>query len=66
MLALLMIVGAFVYDLIFAGLPYPDPTPAMAARYALHSQIASIGYMVGLLVLLATIVIRVTRLWRQR
>jgi hypothetical protein len=47
-LALLMIAGAFVYDMIFAGLPCPDPTPAMAASYTLHSQIASVGYMVGL------------------
>jgi hypothetical protein len=65
-LALLMIVGAFVYDLIFAGLPYSDPTPAMAASYALHSEIASVGYVIGLLVLLATIVIHATSLWRQR
>jgi len=65
-LALLMIVGAFVYDLSFAGLPYPDPTPVMAASYALDAQIASVGYVLGLLVLLATIVIHATRLWRQR
>jgi len=31
----------FVYDVLFAGIPYQDPTPAMVARYNFHSQIAS-------------------------
>jgi len=31
----------FVYDVLFAGIPYQDPTPAMLAIYNFHAQIAS-------------------------
>jgi hypothetical protein len=31
----------FVYDVLFAGIPYQDPTPMLVARYEFHSQIAS-------------------------
>jgi hypothetical protein len=37
----------FFYDVIFAGIPYQDPTPEMAANYARHSGIASIFYWTG-------------------
>lgn len=39
---LFLLFGGFVYDVIFAGIPYQDPTPEMSARYAYHQQIASI------------------------
>ena len=32
----------FVYDVLFAGIPYQDPTPALQASYDFHSRIASI------------------------
>lgn len=38
---LLLLVGGFIYDVMFAGIPYQDPTPEMSVRYALHSGIAS-------------------------
>jgi len=31
----------FVYDVLYAGIPYQDPTPALQARYDFHSRIAS-------------------------
>lgn len=37
-----VIFAGFVYDILFAGIPYQDPTPALEARYIFHSQIASI------------------------
>jgi len=37
-----LLVGGFVYDVMFAGIPYQDPTPEMSARYARHSRIASV------------------------
>jgi hypothetical protein len=43
---LLLIIGV-IYDVIFAGIPYQDPTPEMSARYAFHSYIASIFYWIG-------------------
>lgn len=44
---MLLIAGGFVYDVMFAGIPYQDPTPEMSARYAFHSRIASIFYLTG-------------------
>lgn len=40
-LGVLLIFGGFMYDVMFAGIPYQDPSPEMTARYALHSRIAS-------------------------
>ena len=34
-----MLLG-FVYDILFAGLPYQDPTPEMQAEWAFHKDIA--------------------------
>lgn len=44
---LLLFFGGFVYDLFFAGIPYQDPTPALAASYAFHQHIASVLYWFG-------------------
>ncbi len=38
-----LIIAGFVYDVIFAGIPYQDPTPELLARYNFHSSIA--GYL---------------------
>lgn len=51
-IGVLLVFGGFTYDVLFAGIPYQDPTPEMSARYAHHSRIASIGYRVGGCVLL--------------
>ncbi|WP_169977659.1 hypothetical protein [Tautonia rosea] len=66
---LLVAVAGFAYDLIFAGIPYPDPTPEMAARYRFHSRIASAlelsgaaVFLVGVL-FLSVIALRVA--WRR-
>ncbi|RMH02418.1 MAG: hypothetical protein D6706_00085 [Chloroflexi bacterium] len=37
----LVIFCGFMYDILFAGIPYQDPTPAMVTRYNFHAQIAS-------------------------
>jgi hypothetical protein len=36
-----IVVAGFFYDVIFAGIPYQDPTPELQSRYFLHSTIAS-------------------------
>jgi len=41
-LGIAIIFLGFVYDVLFAGIPYQDPTPALQASYDLHSRIASI------------------------
>lgn len=50
---LAIFVGGFVYDVAFAGIPYPDPTPAMEADFARHARVASLIRWAGLLVVLA-------------
>jgi hypothetical protein len=57
---LFLLVGGFIYDVMFAGIPYQDPTPEMLARYNQHSRIASTirvsGFGVFLFGLLASII----------
>lgn len=36
-----IVFAGFVYDVLFAGIPYQDPTPALAAAYEYHARIAS-------------------------
>ncbi len=38
---LFLLIGGFIYDVMFAGIPYQDPTPEMSARYARHAFVAS-------------------------
>lgn len=40
-LGLMMLIGGFVYDLMFAGISYQDPTVGMTERYSHHAGIAS-------------------------
>ena len=54
----LVIVGAgFIYFILFAGIPYQDPTPDLQANYSFHFAIAALlsktGGIVFLLGLLA-------------
>lgn len=37
----LLIVGV-AYDVLFAGIPYQDPTPELAASYDRHARIATV------------------------
>ena len=43
-----IIFAGFVYDVLFAGIPYQDPTPAMTANYNFHARVASIIRWSGL------------------
>ena len=52
---LTVLVGGFVYDVAFAGIPYPDPTPAMAADHAHHARVASLIRWAGAVVVLVGI-----------
>lgn len=40
LLGVVVFLAGFVYDVLFAGIPYQDPTPELAARYAFHSGVA--------------------------
>jgi len=48
----LVVFGGFIYDVMFAGIPYQDPTPEMSARYAHHAGIASMIRWCGVVVFL--------------
>jgi hypothetical protein len=47
-LGVIIIFIGFVYDVLFAGIPYQDPTPALAASYIFHSRIASLIHWSGM------------------
>ena len=46
--SIIVILFGFVYTSIFAGIPYPDPTPEMSANYEFHSSISKITLVIGL------------------
>lgn len=49
---LVIVVTGFVYDILFAGIPYQDPTPEIQGRYEFHSSVAGVFYKTGGVVLL--------------
>ena len=46
-LGILIVFGAFFYDVIFAGIPYQDPTPELQASYEFHKSVAETGLKTG-------------------
>lgn len=42
-----LVLGGFLWDVMFAGIPYQDPTPALAADYERNAGIASALLWVG-------------------
>jgi len=50
---LAVFVGGFVYDVVYAGIPFQDPTPAMAADFVRHARVASLIRWAGLGLVLA-------------
>lgn len=53
--AAIMITG-FFYDVLFAGIPFQDPTPELQASYRYHAAVASVIEVTGAMVALAGIV----------
>ena len=51
-LGILIVVTGFIYDVLFAGIPYQDPTPALQAKYDFHSSVAGMFYKTGGIVFL--------------
>ena len=46
----ILVVAGFVYDGLFAGLPYQDPTEEMQSQWLYHSGIARRTVATGLIV----------------
>ena len=40
-IGIVLLICGFIYDVMFAGIPYQDPTPVLQANYDRHSGIAS-------------------------
>jgi len=55
-IGILIVMSGFVYDVVFAGIPYQDPTPELQARYDFHSAVAGSLYTTGGVVFLLGIV----------
>lgn len=49
----ILLIVAYVYDVLFAGIPYQDPTPEMQSKWEMHKSIAGWIYTIGTLVLLS-------------
>lgn len=66
-LGLIVIFAGFIYDVLHAGIPYQDPTPAMEASYEFHSQIASLIRWSGLgIFVIGGVIITIRKLKRPR
>jgi len=63
-LGIVILVTGFVYDILFAGIPYQDPTPALQARYDCHSSIAGLFYKTGGIVFVVGLV-AIPFLWKR-
>ncbi len=60
------VVAGLAYDILLAGIPYQDPTPELAARYAFHSRVAAGIEAAGLAVALGGLVLGIVRRLGQR
>lgn len=46
-LGVVTVVGGFMYDILFAGIPYQDPPPDLQARYKADQETAASIMTVG-------------------
>ena len=53
---LFLSLAGFIYASIFAGVPYQDPTPEMAANYAFHTRTSTIILLLSLGILLVGLI----------
>ena len=61
LMGITIIFVGFVYDVLFAGIPFQDPTPAMLANYNFHATIAATIRWVGTGISLLALIIIVLR-----
>lgn len=57
-----IVLAGFMYDLMFAGLPYQDPDPELYASWSFHKDVASAIIISGLATLALGTVLMVFRL----
>jgi hypothetical protein len=61
LMGIMIIFVGFVYDVLFAGIPFQDPTPAMLATYNFHATIAATIRWVGAGISLLALIVIVIR-----
>lgn len=67
MVGLCIILCGFLYDVLFAGIPYQDPTPALQVEWERHRAIAEEMYTLGGIVFLGGVLIApLLWLWVRR
>lgn len=64
MVGITVFLTGLFYDVMFAGIPYQDPTPELAAEYAARSSDANILYSAGAFLLVAGI-LAAPFIWRR-
>ena len=60
-LGIALIVCGLIYDTIFAGIPYQDPTPAMTQKYNFHRSIANVIELIGLVGIITGVIKSILR-----
>lgn len=60
-LGLFAFLGGFAYDVMFAGIPYQDPTVELQERYDWHAMVAERIQLGGLILLLVALVMGLVR-----
>jgi hypothetical protein len=60
-----LLLGGFAWNVMFAGIPYQDPPPDLAARYAWHARFSATLCWIGILALVSGFVTAVVRGIRQ-
>ncbi|CAM3294165.1 hypothetical protein FLLO111716_01630 [Flavobacterium longum] len=58
-IGLALIVVGFIYEIVFAGVPYQDPTEEMVIRYNRNELISITIMQIGLAALVAGILVKV-------
>jgi hypothetical protein len=48
---MLLFIGGLIYSIVFAGIPYQDPTPRMYATWKLHQRVGDSLMLAGFVVL---------------
>lgn len=55
----------FAWNVMFAGIPYQDPPPELAARYAWHARFSSMLGWAGVLTLVTGFIPSIVRMFRE-
>ncbi len=64
LIGIVIVMMGLVYDILLAGIPYPDTTPELQARYYCHSFVAGVFYKTGGIVFLVGLV-AIPLIWKM-